>query len=106
MSNVYVAEYITSEDRDRAYEFINMLLAALPIKNGEKTSVIDNKAVKLTYHRTKLKKEADFCVDIEGCLYTCKFIHSKLNHLEESVTNALTAFILSNQDDIERFIMD
>lgn len=106
MNKVFVADYITDEERDRAYEYINMLLNALPIRKGEKTGVIEGREVRLTYHKTKLKREAAFYVNINGEFLTAKHIHSKLNHYEVSITNEITAFILSNQQAVEDFIME
>jgi len=106
MNNVFVAEYITDEERDRAYEFINMLIGALPIKKGEKSGIIEGVQVKLTYHKSKLKREANFSINLDGEFYTTKYIHSKLNHYEPTVTNKITAFVLSNESAVEEFIMN
>jgi len=106
VSNVYVADYITPIERDKAYELVNMLLSALPIKKGEKTGVIEGTEVKLTYNKSKLKKEANLFIKIEDDFYTAKFIHSKLNHYDESISNTMTAFILSNEEEVEKFIME
>ncbi|QSX05551.1 hypothetical protein JYG23_12865 [Sedimentibacter sp. zth1] len=106
LSQVYVAEYISSIDRDKAYEFINMLLSALPIKKDEKVGSIESKNVKLNYNKTKLKKEANFYIEIDGEYYMAKYIHSKLNHYEECISNEITAFILSNEKEVENFIME
>ena len=105
MTNVYLADYITSIERDKAYELVNMLLSALPIKNGEKTGVIEGTELKLTYNKTKLKKEANLFIKINDEFYTAKFIHSKLNHYDESISNTMTAFILSNEEEVEKFIL-
>jgi len=106
MNNVFVEEYITDEERDRAYEFINMLMGALPIKKGEKIGEIEGVGVKLTYHKSKLKREANFYINLDGEFYTAKYIHSKLNHYEPTITNKITAFILSNQSAVEEYIMN
>jgi len=106
MNNVYVEEYITDEDRDRAYEFINMLLDALPIKKGQKVGTVEGVEVKISYHKSKIKREANFYVGIDDDFYTAKYIHSKLNHYEPIITNKITAFILSNQGAVEQFIMN
>lgn len=106
MSNVYLADYITSIERDKAFEFVNMLLSALPIKKEEKNGTIEGTEVKLTYNKSKLKKESNFYIKIEDVFCTAKFIHSKLNHYDESLSNAMTAFILSNEEEVEKFIME
>lgn len=106
MTQVYVAEYVSSNDRDRAYEFVNMLLSALPVKKDIKNGSIEGKNVKLEYNKTKLKKEANFFIELNGEFYMAKYIHSKLNHYEEYITNEITAFILSYQDEVEDFIMN
>ena len=106
MANVYLADYITSIERDKAFELVNMLLSALPIKNGEKAGVIEGTEIKLTYNKTKLKKEANLFIKINDEFYTAKFIHSKLNHYDESISNTMTAFILSNEEEVEKFILE
>lgn len=106
MSNVYVADYITSIERDKAFELVNMLLSALPIKKGEKTGTVEGTDVKLTYNKSKLKKEANFYIKVDDDFFTAKFIHSKLNHYDESISNTMAAFILSNEKEIEKFIME
>ena len=106
MNNVFVEEYITDEERDRAYEFINMLTGALPIKKGEKIGVIESVEVKLVYHKSKLKREANFYINLDGEFYTAKYIHSKLNHYEPTITNKITAFILTNENAVEKFILE
>lgn len=106
MSNLYVSDYISALERDKAYEFINMLLAALPISKNEKLDTIEGTEVKLTYNRTKLKKEANFYIKVDGEFYTAKYIHSKLNHYDESISNIMTAFILNNEKQVEKFIID
>ena len=106
VTNVYLADYITSIERDKAYELVNMLLSAQPIKSGEKTGVIEGIELKLTYNRTKLKKEANLFIKINNEFCTAKYIQSKLNHYDESISNTMTAFILSNEEAIEKFIME
>ncbi|MGD9678828.1 MAG: hypothetical protein AB7V16_10860 [Vulcanibacillus sp.] len=106
MNNIYVEEYITDEERDRAYEFIRMLLKALPIKSDVKKGDVEGVNVMLTYHKTKMKNEANFYIDINDEFYTAKYIHSKLNHYKISITNKLTVFILNNKDAVEEFIMN
>lgn len=106
MNSIYVEEYITDEERDRAYEFIRMLLKALPIKSDIKNGDVEGVNVMLKYHKTKMKNEANFYIDINGEFYTAKYIHSKLNHYKTSITNKLAAFILNNKDAVEEFIMN
>lgn len=106
MNNIYVEEYIIDEERDRAYEFIRMLLKALPIKSDVKKGNVEGVNVMLKYHKTKMKNEADFYIDINDEFYTAKYIHSKLNHYKTSITNKLTVFILNNKDAVEEFIMN
>lgn len=101
---VVLPEYVNSEDKDRAYYFINMLLETLPLKSDIKDGEIDGVNVKLSYHKTVLKREADFKVCYEKKYYSCKFLHSKIHRYGDLETNWLVAFILNHKKEIEEFI--
>ena len=102
--NIHLPEYISSDERNQAYYFVNMLLKSLPIKKGEKTSTIDGVNVFLSYNKTKVKRESDLKIKYNDKLYSAKFLHSDLNHYNELDSNWLTAFILNHKKDIEDFV--
>lgn len=102
---MFLPEYISDDDKDRAYYFINMLIEALPIKHGEKDDVINGVPVKLMYHKSAIKREADFKIYYLDKFYSTKFLHSKIHRYDAVTTNWLVAFILNHKKQIEEFII-
>ncbi len=104
--SVWLPEYITENDRDEAYYFVNMLLKSLVLKTEDKIGKILDFDVILTYNKTKLKRESDLKVKYNNKFYSLKFLHSKLNHYSQLETNWLTAFVLNNKKQIEDFVLE
>lgn len=102
---ISVPEYVSDDDKNDAYYFIHMLTKSLPIKNEEKVFNVNGVNLKLLYHKTKLKREADLKIEYMGKFYSTKFLHSDLHHYSDLETNWLVSFILKNKKEIENFVL-
>lgn len=97
----YTKEAIQSYDRDEAHHFVSLLLKALPIQQGERHFEIEGVSFLLTYHKTPLKREANLKMKVGDQYYTCKYLHSTLNHIPATIANEITAFILNHKERLE-----